>query len=469
METTIVHPPFEAGNTDRPESDRLLRKYDIPSPRYTSYPTVPYWSDTPCDTEWKTSVARTFRNSGDEGVSLYIHLPYCESLCTYCGCNKRITINHAVERPYINAVLEEWQMYGEVLGEGIPISEVHLGGGTPTFFSPAHLKLLMDGLLKGHRVMKNRAFSFEAHPANTTPEHLETLYDCGFERLSLGIQDFDPRIQRAINRQQTWEQVRDVVSEAREIGYTSINFDLIYGLPFQTPESIRKSISMALELRPERIAFYSYAHVPWKHKGQRRYDESDLPSDAGKRQLYETGRRLFLENGYEEIGMDHFALPGDELLEAMHAGRLHRNFMGYTPRHTRLLIGLGTSAISDSTDILVQNAKTVEEYLDRIRSREIPVFRGHVLSDTDKVVRKHILSLMTRYATDWDPSGPGADILQGGIARLADCVDDGLAEVSASSIRVTEKGQPFVRIIAMALDARLHAAKSTEPQFSRSI
>jgi oxygen-independent coproporphyrinogen-3 oxidase len=452
------------------EMKALLKKYDIPSPRYTSYPTVPYWSDKPSAEAWQSSVRIAYDSNKGEGISLYIHLPYCESLCTYCGCNKRITINHKVERPYVDALLKEWTLYKEVLGTGIAVNEIHLGGGTPTFFSADNLGRLLDGILKDCNVMQGHAFSFEAHPANTTPEHLKSLRQRGFERLSLGIQDFDPYIQEIINRKQTYEQVGEVVREARRTGYTSINFDLIFGLPFQTPDSISKSIGMALDMMPERIAFYSYAHVPWKHRGQRRYDENGLPSDAEKRLLYETGRLMFLENGYEEIGMDHFALKGDELLKAMLAGRLHRNFMGYTPRKTSLLIGLGSSAISDSSAILIQNKKTVESYLETVNNGEIPFFRGHVLSAEDQIIRRHILALMTSYATEWPRFSDEDILLQEGITRLESCIEDGLAEVDCNAIRVTEKGRPFVRIICMALDARLHNRKKTdEPQFSKSI
>jgi len=356
----------------------LVSKYNKPTPRYTSYPTVPYWDERLTLSQWKESVRSSFIQSNDkEGMSLYVHLPYCESLCTYCACNTRITVNHSVEEPYILALLEEWALYLEVF-EGTPrIKEIHLGGGTPTFFSPAHLKQLLEGILATSMVCEDAEFSFEAHPDNTTKEHLETLYNLGFSRVSFGIQDFDIQVQDAINRFQSFEQVQEVVGLARSIGYKSINFDLVYGLPFQTKKSVIDTINAVNLLRPERIAFYSYAHVPWLKPGQRKFTEKDLPVDVEKRMLYEIGKEKFLENGYEEIGMVHFALPNDALTKAMHGKTLHRNFMGYTHNYTQLLIGLGASSISDTWFAFGQNLKKVEDYIDIVSKGIIPVFKGH--------------------------------------------------------------------------------------------
>lgn len=461
-------PSHQATETSE-EEQYLLKKYDIPSPRYTSYPTVPYWEDTPNQEEWIQSVQLAAIRKESDGIQLYIHLPYCERLCTYCGCNKRITINHAVESSYIEHLLKEWRMYQLHLGDTIRISELHLGGGTPTFFSPENLGLLIDELLKDVQLADDYAFSFEAHPGNTTTEHLQTLYDRGFRRLSLGIQDFNPVIQKAINRKQTVEQVEHVVSEARRIGYDAINFDLIFGLPFQTPETISDSIQKTIDLRPERIAFYSYAHVPWKAKSQRGYDENDLPSDKDKLALYEIGKEMFLEAGYETIGMDHFALPGDELLVAMHNGTMHRNFMGYTPRKTSLLIGLGASSISDSGTAMVQNEKQIEDYKARVNEGIIPFFKGHLLNEEDRFLRDHISALMTQYETAWGVSDPNTHFLNEALIRLKPLELDHLVRIESNRIVVTDIGKPFVRIIAMALDARLYRKKPTTSLFSRSI
>jgi len=374
----------------------LATKYNVPAPRYTSYPTMPYWdinSFTP--EQWKLSVKKSFDESNQqEGISLYVHLPFCESLCTYCGCNTRITKNHNVEVPYILAVLKEWQMYREILQEAPVIREIHLGGGTPTFFNTKNLELLINGLLDGAVMHPMAEFSFEGHPGNTTDKHLRTLYNLGFRRLSLGIQDFDPRVQFIINRHQNFEQVLAVTEKARKIGYTSINFDLIYGLPLQTIDSLVNTMYLVAGLMPDRIAFYSYAHVPWIKPGQRRFTEDDLPNANLKIKLYELGRSLLKSYGYLEIGMDHFALPTDELIKAERAGQLHRNFMGYTHQHTQLLIGLGVSSISDSHYAFSQNVKVVEDYLQLVNNGELPILKGHLMTDEDLIISKHILNIM---------------------------------------------------------------------------
>lgn len=435
----------------------LIKKYNVQGPRYTSYPTVPYWDKSaPDSAEWARSVKNAFdvTNSKD-GISIYIHLPYCESLCTYCGCNTRITVNHAVETPYINAVLKEWKMYSQLFGnEKVRIKEIHLGGGTPTFFSPENLKKLIDGILKDALLTPDAEFSFEAHPGNTTHEHLAVLYSLGFKRLSLGIQDFDEKVQDIINRYQSIEQVKDITEYARKLGYTSVNYDLIYGLPLQKKESVKETIRKVIELQPDRIAYYSYAHVPWIKPGQRKFTENDLPVDNEKRELYELGRALFLENGYAEIGMDHFSLPTDTLYKAFSTGKLHRNFMGYTHNYTQLMIGLGVSSISDSWNAFVQNAKVVEEYIGLLEKDVLPIFRGHFLNEEDLCIRKHILNIMTKLHTMWEDN-ENTMLLHEIKERLAEPIADGLVVIDGNKFNVTNKGIPFIRNICMAFDARL--------------
>src|SRR5690606_20004002 len=286
------------------------KKYNIAAPRYTSYPTVPYWVTTDWTVDQWVSAMRVAANVVGE-ISLYIHLPYCERLCTYCGCNTRITKNHSVERPYIDSVLQEWQLYLAQMSVKPKIVDLHLGGGTPTFFSPENLSYLIKEIIQYAHVDEHAAFSFEAHPANTTREHLDALFALGFRRLSLGIQDFDAEVQRIINRKQSPADVIRVTQEARRIGYTSINFDLIYGLPKQSLLRIKDTIQMTIAMHPDRIAFYSYAHVPWMKPGQRLYTEDDLPSDEAKLELYYVGKEMIVNAGYIDIGMDHFAFPTD--------------------------------------------------------------------------------------------------------------------------------------------------------------
>lgn len=447
----------------------LLAKYDVPSPRYTSYPTVPFWNEQPLTQErWFLHVQRAFNKTNKtEGISLYLHLPFCEQLCTYCGCNKRITKNHGVEEPYMQALLEEWEQYLAVFEEKPRIAELHLGGGTPTFFSAQNLKKLLEALLENAEVTPDAEFSVEVHPNATNAAQLQVLYNLGFRRLSVGIQDFDPRVQFVINRIQTFEQTKETFDTARAIGYTSINGDIIYGLPHQTAESVRLTIEKVKELRPERIAFYSYAHVPWKSKAQRRYSEADLPALAEKRSLYELGRTLLEAAGYVEIGLDHFALPTDELYLAARQGLLHRNFMGYTPRHTELLVGLGASSISDTGTAFMQNVKEVEAYEEVVSTGKLPILKGHELTTEDLLIRQHILNLMCRLATSW--SEEDLPYFVDALIRLQPLADDGLLHYSTHHIEVLPAGRPFLRNIAMCLDARLWSAQPTTPVFSRSV
>lgn len=463
--------------TERPrETHELLARYDVPGPRYTSYPTVPYWTDLPTADQWVTHLGRRLEKApGDRpgetpaGGALYVHIPFCESLCTYCGCNTKITRNHGMGAPYVDAVLAEWRLYRERLPGRFPLAELHLGGGTPTFLEAESLGRLVDGLADTCEVLGDAEFSIEADPRVTTREHLATLAKRGFTRLSLGIQDFDPRVQEAVNRVQSADQVARVVDEARGLGFRSINFDLIYGLPFQTKESIEGTVAVVSRLRPDRIAFYGYAHVPWIKPWQRRFTEDDLPAGAAKRSLYEAGRGLLEAAGYREIGMDHFALETDPLWQASDSRRLHRNFMGYTSRFILPLIGLGVSSIGDAGDAFAQNDKVLETYLARIGRGELPVFRGHVLDAEDQVLRRHILNLMTRLETDWSHPADRVEFLDRALERLAPLADDGLVELKGTSCRVTPTGRAFLRNICMALDARLARKSPDHALFSRSI
>jgi len=443
-------------------------KYNVAAPRYTSYPTVPYWDNENFSAElWKESVKLSFNESNkDDGISIYIHLPYCESLCTYCGCNTRITKNHKVEGPYVQAVLKEWQQYLQVFEARPVIREIHLGGGTPTFFSAENLQLLINGILKDAKVHPDAEFSFEAHPGNTTELHLKTLYNLGFRRLSLGIQDFDPKVQFIINRIQSFEQVEQATKTAREIGYTSVNFDLIYGLPLQTVKGLAETISLVGQLMPDRIAFYSYAHVPWLKPGQRHYTENDLPDARAKQQLYETGRNLLKAYGYDEIGMDHFALPGDSLYQASINGKLHRNFMGYTHQYTQLMVGLGVSSISDSWYAFAQNVKKVEDYIELVNQDKLPVFKGHILTREDLVIRRHILDIMCKGETRWNYHNEPFESIFTGIERLQTLADDNLIALNSWSLKVTPEGKRYLRNICMALDARLWKNQPTSQLFS---
>ncbi len=450
----------------------LIRKYNVPGPRYTSYPTVPFWNpDTISPKSWESSVRQSFNESNEtEGISIYIHLPYCESLCTFCGCNKRITKNHNVETPYIETVLKEWKTYLNLFSSAPKIREIHLGGGTPTFFSTENLEKLIQGIYAGSQVMDDVLLGFEGHPNNTTYEHLKSLRNLGFNRVSFGVQDYDPLVQKTINRVQPFENVKQVTEWSRELGYESLSHDLVFGLPHQKVQSIEESIQKTVQLRPDRIAFYSYAHVPWiKGVGQRGFDENDLPKDEEKRTLYERGRELLEEAGYHEIGMDHFALTSDSLYASASNETLHRNFMGYTNFKTQLMIGLGVSAIGDSWYGFAQNKKTVEEYTQDVDAGILPFFRGHILNKEDLIIRQHILNIMCKFHTSWEAETLQFDELNEVVDRLKSLEADGLLILHANGLQVTEKGRPFIRNICMAFDLLLLRNKPETQLFSMTI
>lgn len=445
----------------------LLRKYDVPTPRYTSYPTVPSWDATTFTKQrWTDAVKRSFDESNeDKGISLYIHLPFCESLCTYCACTTRITHNHQVEIPYIQAILKEWEYYKAVFGRRPKVREVHLGGGTPTFFSPQNLRWLITYLLDGVDVHSDYEFSFEGHPNNTSEEHLRTLFDLGFSRVSFGVQDLDERVQQTVNRIQPFENLERVTSNAREIGYKSVSFDLIYGLPFQNPFTVSDTIDKVLLLRPDRLSFYSYAHVPWLKPGQRGYEDADLPSGSLKRHLYEIGRHKLRQAEYTDIGMDHFALRHDSLFKAHLEGKVHRNFMGYTTSNTELLIGLGTSAISDAKYAYAQNAKKVEDYTTSVKESGSAVVKGHALSDDDMVIKQCILQISCTGQLSDELLATVTD--RSTLEALAEMEKEGILYLWNGGMKVTAAGEPFIRNICRVFDKRI--SSRPEEKFSQAI
>lgn len=447
----------------------LLQKYNVPVPRYTSYPTVPYWDDKIDINEWKQVFKQQFiKGNKNEGISLYLHLPFCESLCTYCGCNKKITTNHSVENVYMEAILKEWKMYAALMPEKPRLRELHLGGGTPTFFSPEHLKQLLTAIFDDCILVPGYDFSIEGHPNNTTALHLQTLYDLGFRRISYGVQDNNPEVQRVINRIQPFENVMRATEQARAIGFTSVNFDLIYGLPLQNVARITNTIQQCISLKPDRVAFYSYAHVPWTSKAQRLFDEHDLPSTEEKMELYLTGKKLFAAAGYSDIGMDHFALPHDDLYKAWKNNTLHRNFMGYTTQNTSMLLGLGVSAISDTGNAFAQNIKTLHDYYAAMEKDELPVQKGYFLNDEDIAFRRYILNIScqgkTQFIADHLPL-----LEKYTFPELEKISADGLVRFDDKGLNVTELGQNFIRNICKAFD--LHLLRNTQAQqvFSKAI
>ena len=447
----------------------LVRKYDQPVPRYTSYPTVPFWNEEMTANKWQALFIERFHEQNhSNGISLYIHLAFCESLCTYCGCNKKITTNHKVEDDYLEAIEKEWKLYRKLMKQTPVIRELHLGGGTPTFFSPANLKKLLQFILRNSVVHPRHEFSIEGHPNNTTPQHLKMLYSLGFRRISYGVQDNDPKVQHIINRIQPFENVQAAIKNARDAGFLSVNFDLIYGLPLQTVESIERTMRQVIDLKPDRIAFYSYAHVPWTSKAQRLFNESHLPDAETKIQLYLKGKELLLQNGYADIGMDHFALPHDVLYAAREEGKLHRNFMGYTTQNTGILLGLGVSSISDIGSAFAQNDKTLHNYYEAVNEGKIPVYRGYELNDEDLSFRQYILDISCRLKTVFQEKDM-ALLRQYVFPRLQQLAKDGLIEWNDKGLQLTKTGSYFIRNVCAAFDIKIHTDHSRNALFSKAI
>ncbi|HLW42720.1 MAG TPA: oxygen-independent coproporphyrinogen III oxidase [Flavobacterium sp.] len=449
----------------------LITKYNIPGPRYTSYPTVPYWNQESFSTDlWLERLKENFKLTNlKEGISIYIHLPFCESLCTFCGCHKRITKRHEVEAPYIDALLKEWKLYVDFLGEKPVVKELHLGGGTPTFFHCNELERLINGIFKIAGKHDQSEFSFEGHPNNTTFEHLQTLRNLGFDRVSFGVQDYDERVQKAIHRIQPFEKVQQVTEWSRSLGYHSVSHDIIYGLPFQTTESIVKSIEKTSVLDPDRISFYSYAHVPWiKGNGQRGFKDSDLPKNEEKRNLYEIGRQMLEQNGYFEIGMDHFAKESDSLYRSFQNNTLHRNFMGYTSSKTTVMIGLGASSISDCETAFAQNEKNIEKYSELIHENQFPIIKGHALTNEDLILRKAILEIICQFQTDLNNVYPVIN-KEEITNRLTEFLNDDLIFINNDVLTVTALGKTFVRNICMSFDEHLIQNMPDTQLFSMTI
>lgn len=444
----------------------LFAKYDVPAPRYTSYPTVPFWTDSPTSEQWLNELNNACEDEATTW-SLYFHLPFCESLCTFCACNTVITRDHGREENYIHLLSKEWRLYSDRVPalQKRPLLGLHLGGGTPTFFSAENLERILRPILDASRVADDQfEASVEVHPGHTTREQLITLRGLGFTRISIGVQDFDAEVQRLVNRHQPYEVTKSITDIARELGYTSVNYDLIYGLPRQNTDRFSETIGKTIELRPDRIALYSFALVPWIKPAQRSYSDDDLPRAGEKRALYELAREMLATAGYIEIGMDHFALPHDGMAEAQRNGTLHRNFQGYTERRTQVLLGLGVSAISETPTCFHQNEKAFPVYERRVRQGEVPTLRGHLLTEEDQRLREQILTFMTRFEVDLRPEQS-----DDATAFLDPLLGDGLVEMRDQKLILTERGRPFLRNACMFFDQRLRRQEQRPKLFSQAL
>ncbi len=461
---------------NRPDNlDQLIAKYSTQGPRYTSYPTAVEFTEKFDHVSWKHALQEEGRK--DEGnYSLYVHLPFCPSLCLFCACHKIITKEREVVAPYLKALKKEILAYEKIVGADASVEQLHWGGGSPNYLTPEEMTDLFGAVKRSFpNFTKDADVSIELDPRTTTSDQLKTLVSLGFNRISMGVQDFDPEVQEAVNRIQTYEDTAALVAEARSLGIKSVGIDLIYGLPAQSLAGFNQTLMKVVELRPDRLALYGYAHVTWKTKVQKALTSKGLPTSKERIALFTSAVNVLGRAGYEYIGMDHFALPSDGLAKAVHDGTLNRNFMGYTNHHGVRLIGLGASSISGIPSAYAQNVKGVEEYEKAVETREIPTERGMIRSREDQMRGEIIESLLCsgylsidKFERKWGIFF--AEVFASEIDQLADFEMDGLLAHDHSAIRLTELGRFFMRNIAMVFDGYLEKyRKATKPTFSQTV
>jgi len=450
----------------------LLDRHDRPGPRYTSYPTVPAWTEEFGEDDYQAAL-RELADRPAESFSIYTHLPFCAELCTYCGCNATVTGKSSVVDAYLDRVERELDIVTGVLGKGRRVQMLHWGGGTPNFLDAVQRNRLLDSLRGAFAFDSDAEVSLEIDPRIADAEQISALKAEGFNRISLGVQDFAPEVQAAIGRHQPREKTEEIYAACREAGFDSINLDLVYGLPAQSPERFEASVAGLLALRPDRVALYSYAHVPWLRANQRKIDEDLLPGASEKFGLFLTALGSFREAGYEWLGMDHFALPDDELAQAARERRLHRNFMGYTTRSAPQMLAFGNSGISDLAGRFVQNDSKLGRYQRSLDEGRLPVSRGLRLSEEDllrrKVITHLICNLELPYAlTTADFGAPADELLASEIEGIRAYASEGFVTCDKAGLRVTELGRFFIRNLCMELDAYL-PGQQDKPMFSRTI
>ncbi len=441
----------------------LLARYDVPVPRYTSYPAVPDWSGTVTPSEWLEHLGRL--KGRDESMALYVHLPFCAHRCFYCGCNAAVTPHSAVVDRYLDRLEREIDRLAGAMDGGPRIAEMHWGGGTPNFLDLGQLERLV-AMLRGAFTLDARTeCSIEADPRLVTPEQLQTLRRLGFSRISYGVQDLTEEVQAAIGRVQPAALVREAVQEARRVGFGSINLDLIYGLPRQTSATFAETLDGALALEPDRVACFGYAHLPWLRANQRQIDADTLPGGEGRSALFQQAVARFVGAGYEWLGLDHFALPTDPLALAAGAGRLHRNFMGYTVRAGAQLLGVGTSAISEIDGWFVQHDASLGGWQRAVDAGELAVVRSHRMSEDDHARSRAVASLMCNGTLPFEQFVGDTVALTDRFAAFA---DEGLMVFELDQVRVTTLGQFFLRNICAAVDGYRQADDGVR-RFSRAV
>ncbi|HKW56915.1 MAG TPA: oxygen-independent coproporphyrinogen III oxidase [Candidatus Acidoferrum sp.] len=469
---SVANPNLDSAKEQLRVSEEFLARYNRPGPRYTSYPTAPVWNDSfgPADLETVHAEADRARTP----VSLYMHIPFCESLCLFCACNVIIQKDKGVAPPYLEVLKKELASVSRNVSRQRRVVQFHWGGGTPTYLTPPQIEDLF-GVTRAHfSFAEDAEIGIEVDPRVTSREHLETLRRLGFNRLSMGVQDFTPEVQKAIHRIQPFELTGDLIRAARKLGFESVNVDLIYGLPYQTADSFAHTVDQILELNPDRIALFSYAHVPWLKKQQGSF-VGHLPEGMQKFEIFRTGLLKFLEAGYLYIGMDHFAKPGDELAVSQRNRTLHRNFQGYTTKAGADLYGMGITAISGIQNAYAQNHRDIPSWETAVASRGIATMRGYHLSDDDQARRAVISRLLCHtivlkdeiareFSLDFD------DYFASELRSLEPFRDDGLVLLDGNEIRTTWLGRIFIRNLAMVFDPYLEKQQlAAKPLFSKTL
>ena len=460
-------PPTDQNRITLPTVDReLLRRLDVPGPRYTSYPTAPEWKDDFGPDDYAAALAE-IGSRPDEALSVYVHIPFCHEMCTYCACNVVVANNSAIADRYLDHLLKEIEMAGKALGHRSATSRIHWGGGTPTFLDERQMRRLADALTTTFEPTADAELAIEVDPAVTSSSQLGLLAELGFRRLSMGVQDFNPEVQKAVNREQSVAETRSALDDARSFGFTSVNFDLIYGLPYQTPASWDETIKQVVEMRPDRLAMYSFAYLPKSRPHQRKIPADAVPGGEEKLELYRVAYERLVNSGYAPIGMDHFALVDDELARAQHDRRLWRDFQGYTVRRSSETIAFGITAISGMSRAFAQNVRSLSAYESAINHGRFATDKGLTLTADDRMRRELITQLMCNF---WVDLGDNADErFAGELEQLATFERDGLLTVDGSEVTLTPTGRLFVRNVAMVFDARLERSKSAGVTFSRTI
>ncbi len=440
--------------------NQLISRYDLAGPRYTSYPTAPQFQDSFTETALLNAIARS--NQAQRPLSLYFHIPFCDSLCYYCGCNKIVTNNKGRALPYIHRMIQELSLYADLFDNRRQVKQLHWGGGTPTFISDDEMSLLMHATRRLFRLADDTEgeFSIEIHPGRVSIDTMKHLRDLGFNRVSMGVQDFDPRVQNAVNRYNTLEQVSELMGALRAQHYQSVSMDLIYGLPLQTLNSIKDTLTKIIDLNPDRLSLFNYAHMPHLFRSQLLISDMELPSAAEKLDILHFSIQTLEAAGYVYIGMDHFAKPNDELVRAQRAGKLQRNFQGYSTHKDCDLLAVGVSSISMIDNIYVQNAKDLNAYQQKLDLSLLPIARGFTLNGEDVLRRFVINSLICHLELDFAQVEQEffinpAEYFATEIAQLAPMIEDGLITVDDRGIRVHNKGRLLIRRVCMVFDEYL--------------